>query len=149
MAANFTDRAVFNVPLSLLQALIRESRFSSQLNIVMKSENPMAGGVWYRFHHGATFTSYGEKITITLTVQNAYSTIVDVHSECGMPSQIIDWGKNKCNCEAVMNYIRCNITRFSVASANNYAPTHKYCIHCGTPISINSRFCSKCGSRVA
>ena len=124
MGASHSDRVVFNVPISALQYLIRENHFSNYLNISMKSENLFTNGVWYRFHHGMSFTSYGEKITITLTSLDAYSTMVDLHSECGLPTQIFDWGKNKSNCDAIIEYIQNNINRF--IQPQNYYNAQQY-----------------------
>lgn len=74
------------------------------LNVELKSENPTPTGVWFRIHHGVTFTSWGEKITVTL--QNlGNGTGVDILSECGMPTQVVDWGKNASNVQVLFAYL--------------------------------------------
>ena len=52
-----------------------------------------------------SFVSYGEKITVTLTYLGEDKTQIDIVSECGMPTQIIDYGKNKKNVNAIFDYI--------------------------------------------
>lgn len=97
MAANHKSSYVMNTTMENLCNIIKSENFSQTLNIEMKSENPTDNGVWYRFHHGVTFTSWGEKITITLTRVNSEMTTMEIHSECGLKTQVIDWGKNKRN----------------------------------------------------
>lgn len=105
MAAKSQDTRVLNYNVSVIQEELRNPRFCSELRLELKSENPETWGVWYRFHHGVSFSSYGEKITISLTVIDQGSTKVDILSECGMPTQIFDWGKNKSNISAIFNYL--------------------------------------------
>ena len=102
MAKSSQKSYVIDKDLNSIRRVILDPTFASSLRIDMKSENPMQNGVWYRFHHGTTFTSWGEKITITLTVINNNSTSVHIHSECGMPTQIVDWGKNTQNIHAII-----------------------------------------------
>ena len=109
MAASANDVRIMNVGIQPLMALMRDPTFAHVLNIEMKSENFTNNGVWYRFHHGVTFTSWGERITITLIAEGPYTTRIDLHSVCGMPTQIIDWGKNKRNIKAIFEYIEKNI----------------------------------------
>ncbi len=86
------------------------------LNVNLKSENPGANGsVWFRVLHGMSMASYGEKITITLTPVGA-GTDVHILSECGMPTQIVDYGKNRQNCAAIFAYFDRGIE-----AANQYA----------------------------
>ena len=76
---------------------------SAGLDMSLKSENPTNNGVWFRFHHGFSMRSYGEKITVTLTPDNA-GTLVQIHSECGMPTQLVDYGMNKKNVASLFQY---------------------------------------------
>ena len=159
MAANHRGTNVINANINALIALIRDPGFSGALNISMKSENPTPVGVWYRFHHGVSFSSWGEKITITLTYINDYSTNVDIHSECGMPTQVIDWGKNKrivCN---IFENIEANIGRFAqVAPAQSQQPVQpqqpqqptgaNFCTKCGARLAMGGNFCTKCGAKI-
>lgn len=95
MAAKHENSYVMNVSLDKICSVIKSAEFASELRIEMKSENIENTRVWYRFHHGVTFTSWGEKITITLTPMTPTTTSVIILSECGMPTQVIDWGKKQ------------------------------------------------------
>ena len=97
MAAKHEKSYILGASVNAICSVIRSAEFASSLRIEMKSENPTPDGVWYRFHHGTTFTSWGEKITITLIPKDSTYTSLTILSECGMPTQIIDWGKNKQN----------------------------------------------------
>ncbi len=175
MAANYSNNYIFNATIAQLVPVIRDRAFANELNIEMKSENPMPNGVWYRFHHGVTFTSWGEKITITLTPASPTATNVHIKSECGMPTQVIDWGKNK---QVVCNVYECmerNYQRYistappvqqgqiptpapiatapaPIATApvqESPAPTaNKFCTNCGAPIHTEANFCGGCGTKL-
>lgn len=161
MAANYKNTYTMNVSLQQLCDVIRSQAFADKLRVLMKSENPTPTGVWYRFHHGTSFTSWGEKITITLTPLAANLTQVDIHSECGMPTQVIDWGKNKqvvCN---VYEYLEANAPYAPVAPATPTAPAApmapaqpiapsapRFCTSCGAPVELPSNFCSRCGAKL-
>lgn len=82
---------------------------SAGLNLSLKSENPGENGaVWFRVLHGMSMTSYGEKITITLRPMGS-GTDVHILSECGLPTQIVDYGKNAKNCAAIFAYLERDI----------------------------------------
>ena len=162
MAANHRDSYVVQATMGQLIALIRDPHFSTALNIEMKSENPSPPGVWYRFHHGVSFTSWGEKITITLMPLDPYNVRIDIHSECGMPTQIIDYGRNKRNVCNIFEYIVPNLARFAGAATPTVAPNTipltapnafplasptKYCTGCGAQIGSTARFCTACGAQ--
>ncbi len=113
MARRAEDRKTYNnVPMDYFLEKCRNIDFAG-LNVNLKSENPGDNGaVWFRIHHGMTMTSYGEKITVTLA---PLGTGTDVHilSECAMPTQIVDYGKNKQNCAAVFRYLESGIQQFT------------------------------------
>lgn len=77
---------------------------SAGIDMAFKSENPAEDGVWFRYHHKATFKSYGERITVTLSPLPD-GTRVHIHSECGMPTQLMDGGVNKKNVAGVFDFI--------------------------------------------
>ena len=95
MAANFGQNYNVNASVEQLRSIIMDPRFATELRISLKSENKEPDRIWYRFHHGASMSSWGEKITITITPLQNGTTSLHIHSECGMPTQVIDWGKNK------------------------------------------------------
>lgn len=167
MAAQHQEIYTMNASLQLLVDIICKQEFATQHKISMKSENPTSTGVWFRFHHGMSFASYGEKITITLTPLAANSTQVTIHSECGMPTQLVDWGKNK---QIVHNIFRsieafvCNShmqqinsqptpTQATPAQAAPTQPataqhTRAFCHMCGAPVKPNANFCTSCGTKL-
>lgn len=160
MAANYSKTVRFNESLQNLLSIVRSSDFATTLRIEMKSENPTATCVWFRFHHGTSFTSWGEKITITLTPLFNGQTDAHVYSECGMPTQVIDWGKNQqvvCN---IIEYIERFAPIMPTAPVINQAPATtipsptytaapvnqvKYCFKCGNMLSADDIFCGNCG----
>ena len=168
MAANHTEVNVFNTDINSIMEFIKSGKFAGHLNLEMKSENPAPGGVWYRFHHGMTAASWGEKITITLTSISALETKVEVRSECGMPTQVIDWGKNRQNACNIIEHIEANVKSGAIAASASIggeygAPeleytkndsstplmgrTHKYCHNCGTKLEADDRYCYSCGTK--
>ena len=157
MAANHQQTYTMPVGIRTLCNIIRSKAFADKLRTDLKSENPTPTGVWYRIHHGASFTSWGEKITITLTVLGPETTQVHIHSECGLPTQIIDWGKNKqivCN---VYEYLEANMrmpqyqepsapqTPVQPAPAQNATVP---CPQCGAQVPSQANFCQGCGFRM-
>ena len=149
MAASYKNTYTINAGIQQLRDTIRSRDFAGRLNVEMKSENPTPTGVWYRFHHGVTFTSWGEKITITLTPLPDSTTQVEIHSECGMPTQVVDWGKNKqvvCN---VYEYLEANAPNMPITSSQPTAQTpSRFCTSCGSPVDSTSNFCSRCGAKL-
>lgn len=175
MAASHQEIYTMQVSIPVLCNVIRSREFADQLRTEIKSENPMPNGVWYRIHHGVSFSSWGEKITITLTALAENTTQVTIHSECGMPTQVVDWGKNRqvvCN---IYEYLTANVGRFAapqqytqqpyaqpvqqaytqpVQAQQPYAqpapvqPGIAFCSNCGTPVSGAGNFCSACGNKL-
>lgn len=151
MAAKSTDTKTFQIASQYFIDELRSSRFCDKLNLSLKSENPTNTGVWYRFHHGVTMASWGEKITVTVTPLGPNTTQVIILSECGMPTQVIDWGKNRsivCNLfEHLEKYVP-----ERVASQPPVAPVaepmQEVCMHCGNIVSEGTKFCNQCGNRI-
>ena len=157
MAAQHNQSINFNSPLMQICNVLRTPAFCSELNLELKSENPNPPGVWFRFHHGMSFTSYGEKITITLTPLAQNVTRVDVLSECGMPTQVIDWGKNKQNVCNIMECIARSLPQTYMpvppvaptAPVQSAMPETKFCTNCGKQISKAANFCNHCGAKLS
>ena len=147
MAANHQNSYILNASIETLRAVILDSNFASTLNLELKSENLTMDGVWYRFHHGMTFTSWGEKITITLTRIDNMSTSLTILSECGMPTQVIDWGKNRQNVCNIFEYIDKVFPAFSFATPT-YSETINFCNRCGAKVTPDSVFCTNCGNKL-
>ncbi len=105
MAARAEQTRVLNMPIDFVVNKMRQIG-NSDLRVNLTSENPMPpNGVWFRVLHGTSFSSWGEKITVTLTALSPQSTQIHILSECGMPTQLVDWGKNNKNVNAVFDYI--------------------------------------------
>ena len=115
------------------------------LEIELKSENPAPNGVWFRFHHGTSFSSWGEKITITMSALSANQTNVDVFSECGMPTQVVDWGVNQQNVSNIFAYLDANCQ--PMPTHNFGVSRTKFCYICGQQLSAEDAFCTNCGTR--
>lgn len=160
MAANYRQTIVLNASMDQTLNVLRSREFCSELNVELKSENKTQSGVWFRFHHGMTMTSWGEKITVTLTPTSYVQTNVEAFSECGMPTQIVDWGKNKQNVCNILEYIEKAVSSaeaynaeqpsaeaYSAEQTIQNAPGKKYCIKCGKQIDDDSFFCCYCGQK--
>ena len=83
------------------------------LKLSLQSENSGDNGsVWFQVHHGLSLESYGEKITITLRPAGkpvGVGTDVHILSACSMPTQLIDYGKNQENCQAIFRYFEAEL----------------------------------------
>lgn len=158
MAANHQNTYVLNSNINQICNVIRNHDFSSRLDLIFRSENPTQSGVWFRFHHGVSFSSWGEKITITLSYLNPVTTQLQIHSECGLPTQFIDWGKNKKIVNSIHDYIlSCavpqqmnmnavqNVTHMQTQSQISKG---SFCSNCGNAILPGSAFCAYCGQKI-
>lgn len=178
MAKRAEDRKTYNgVPVDYFAQLCRTID-GAGLNVNLKSENPGDNGsIWFRVHHGMTMTSYGEKITITLKPQGN-GTDVHILSECAMPTQLVDYGKNKQNCAAIFGYFDRSIQQAAAgpmfidrSAAYQSAPQPAamgvpqpqpapavqpqaaaqpfvFCVECGTKNDRSANFCMKCGAKL-
>lgn len=165
MARSAVDERIIDMP---IEVIIQKMRcVGSESNFALRSENPTPTGVWFRVHHGASFSSWGEKVTVTLTPMNPRQTKVNIFSECGMPTQIVDYGKNR----KVVNYLFDFIMRPGYGQPipptpqnQAYAPNpqpmqppvqqpvqqpvaqNQFCTNCGSPNAPGNQFCTKCGT---
>lgn len=147
MARSAVDERIIDLPIELIIGRMRT--VGSESNFALRSENPTPTGVWFRVHHGVSFTSWGEKITVTLTPMGQ-QTKVNIYSECGMPTQIVDYGKNR----KVVNYLFDFIMRPGYGQpsptpqdqAQQPAAQARFCTACGKPITAGARFCTNCGN---
>lgn len=111
MAANYQETRVYQAPMSCLLMILRSPQMCAALNIELKSEFPQPNGAWFGFNHGMTSSPYGEKITVAFEDVGEGSVRATVHSECGVPDQTVDWGKNKSNVEVIFNYIEAALSQ--------------------------------------
>lgn len=101
MAANFADRVVASAPIMTLVGRIRGIQGYNILREVPFGN----GGVEFELTHTLSFSSWGENILIHLLPYNGTQTMIDIKSECSLPTQLVDWGKNKKNVVTIMNYL--------------------------------------------
>ena len=173
MARSFRAQRTYPAPLMYFVEKTRNIG-SAGYNFKVTSENPCDGGVWFRIIHGMSAMSYGEKITVTITA-NGSQTNVDVFSECGMPTQLVDGGKNASNVNLIFRYFESTMPAAQNAAAQpasaqpvtpqpvapqpvapqpvrNTAPAvsarPKFCTRCGNRIGETDKFCTICGNRI-
>ncbi len=105
MAAQFQDTKVYNYPIIYFLNELRSTRLCNELRLTLKSETPETDHIRFSFNHGVSMSSWGEKITVTVTPLSDSVTSLHIHSECGMPTQVIDWGKNKKNVNSLFSHL--------------------------------------------
>ncbi len=154
MAANYNESRPFNTTVPVMSALIKDLAFGQAMNLKLEAENANGTSVWYQFSHGVSMTSWGEKVTVMLTPIAADRLRVDIYSECCMPTQIIDWGKNKKNVNKILQYITSYLPHYqTTCPATPAEPTapvaQKQCFNCGAALAANANFCMKCGTKQA
>ncbi len=102
MAAEYTGQRFYPVPIDYF---IQKSRMVGQAGIKMRyaSEVPIPNGVFIRMNKNMSWASWGEDIQVTL-LWAPNGTQVNIHSECTMPTQIIDFNSNKKNVDTLYSY---------------------------------------------
>lgn len=158
MAANFSDFRVYPFSVQRICSELRSSRLCTMLKLINKGEIP--GAYQFNFKHDVSLTSWGEDITVTLHPIEEGKTSVVIRSECALPTQVIDWGKNKENVNAMLRHLDTFLPmNFEDANANGQIPQNTapngvvtasapFCPKCGVAVSADAKFCSKCGTKV-
>ncbi|MCR4594656.1 MAG: hypothetical protein K5761_06340 [Clostridiales bacterium] len=141
MAANAREARILPADMQFLLSMLRGIA-ASGLKYVYRGEFPVPGGVQVRLGHSISFSSWGEDITITMTAQGN-QTFVDIFSECSLPTQIIDYGKNRKNVNVIFNFLMQNIY-----AHNQPRPNANVCPNCGKPFDNVGSFCSVCGTKI-
>lgn len=145
MATNFGNSCNVNATMDQMVFLLRDRFFYDALKLSLVSESLTPGGMVFYVQHGVSFSSWGESISINLVQLDTQTVRVDVYSECDMPTQIVDWGKNRENVDKIFQYIFANIGRY-VAMTQNFVPK-KFCTKCGKQLTADAKFCSGCGAK--
>ena len=109
MAKSAQETRSYQININTIAGVIRTIG-PDNLEMEVRSETPEGAGVWFGLYHGYSPKSWGENITITLTPSTA-GTDVNIHSECAMPTQLFDAGKNKSNCQEIFEYIESGLAR--------------------------------------
>lgn len=154
MAANFSNTYVFNESMELVCTVIRSPQFWAPLNLNLKSETPIQNGVMFRMSASINFSSWGEQIDIIVVYVNESSVHVTIRSECVMPTQIVDWGKNKQNVEKICSSLAATLTATRAynqnvaASAPKQASQTCFCTYCGAKNETTYKYCGNCGAPI-
>lgn len=172
MAANYQETYIINATVQALCDVIRNPGFANQLKITIRAEAPTPSGMWYKLYHGTSMSSWGENITVDLMPVGANVTQVHIRSECDMPTQIIDWGKNKEMVHSIHQYLETYVNRNPLMQNNMQAPPMQvppmqaqpmqgqpvqappmqsagaFCARCGATVNKGANFCAVCGARL-
>lgn len=125
MAASYQQAYTMNASVQRIGDLINSSDFAVWCKLVLRSVNPTANGVWFQFHNGANFRSWGENVTITLSVAGPDSTFVTIHSECSVPTQVVDWGKNKEHVDQIHYFLLNHLSNAQFQQPNYQQPQYQ------------------------
>lgn len=145
MAASFSDARIYQIPYNRFVDAVCTPQFSSTLRLQFLRTIPLGAGCTYRFSHGMSFSSYGEDVEISILPTGPSTTQININSTCSVPTQVIDWGKNRENVMGIWKY-------FDQYLAYQPQPVQQipqggYCTGCGNPLSAGSKFCPKCGKQ--
>ncbi len=141
MAANYRDARVFNENINAIAQMLRVIEANVKgMKYVVEYAQPY--GAVVQISHRLSFTSWGEDIKVMLTIQGD-NTLVDVNSECVLPTQIIDLGKNKENVNKIINYIT---SCCAYHQTGQPVQTGVFCPYCGNPVDAAEVFCKYCGN---
>lgn len=113
MAASANRILTLKASVGQIAALLKHPNFAIATDLSFQGEIPMYNGVMFRFKSGVSFSSWGEDISITVIAYDSETVNVTVNSECAMPTQIIDWGKNNKNVNNICNYIQGNLAGYA------------------------------------
>lgn len=164
MAAQYSNTYTLNAYIENICEVVRDMRFYDVLSLKLNSVTHIQNGMLYRYSNGISLTSWGENIDITILYINDNSSQVTIKSECTLPTQIVDWGKNKSNVEKLYNHlITCMTAYFQSMNNAQYQPMKNqnfnnsqpqqtprpvFCRTCGKQLNASSRFCNMCGTQV-
>lgn len=158
MAAKHTQNYKIGVNIQQVKNVIRSKIFLEKMRLELCGENVTPSSVVYEFHCKMTFTSYGEHITAILTPIDVSTTAITIFSKCCVPTQIVDWGKNKQNVANFFSNLVDHINHLPPQPVKQPVEQHIqpsaqpttpcFCQHCGAPIGAQAVFCNQCGNRI-
>ena len=146
MAAQHSGSFVIQSSLAQVNALICDPAFAHSTELTYASYIPLPNQMTFNFTTGVTFTSWGEIVQITIAATAPNQVLMTINSECAMPTQIVDWGKNRENVTRIINYVTQNIGRYTMTPPPT-APAQQFCQHCGNRVT-GGNFCPKCGQKL-
>lgn len=150
MAAKNSQTFTFNASIENICWILKDPRLYVELKFRFNSEMGGYNSWNLYFSYGVSMSSWGEDITVSLVALNPQTTSVTILSECSLPTQLVDWGKNKGNVNSLFDYINRNLA-YATAPQGNYAPPAYgvgFCSNCGAQVQPNAIFCSACGARI-
>ena len=156
MAANHREYRFFPGSIEYYIGKVR-SIPASGLKFSLTAEQPIPNGLLFILKHSVSLSSWGETIKLALIAQGD-QTVADIHSECALGTQIVDWGKNRENVNALFNYL----AQGNPYLGQGYAPPQQSsapapqaaavgsvtCPNCGSSVEGNGAFCTVCGMRL-
>ena len=156
MGAKYSEIRTLPGPIEFYINKIRNIGFyDTKYNVL--NEQPIVDGLLFLIEHGVSFSSWGENVKLALIYQGDY-TIVDIYSECVLPTQIFDFGKNKENVTRLFNYlIQENLPLqqiYSQPEQNESCPPQAeanksiVCPNCRRVLNITDNFCWGCGTKL-
>ncbi len=158
MAANHTETYVFNIHIQQMYSIVRDARFVNGLHLSYRSETALQNGMSLRYTNDMSMSSWGEDIDIILIYVNDSTTQVTIKSECSLPTQVIDWGKNKKNVQQVYQYLASFMAYNHPAPPVQPQPTPpvqpqpavsgRFCTRCGAQLNASDKFCTRCGTPI-
>lgn len=150
MGAKYGNSYILNADIKQVCTVISDFQFCSFLKLGFKSENPIQGGIMYFFNSSANLSSWGEDIDITVLYHSETTAQVIIKSKCTLPTQVIDWGKNKANVEKIYNYLtsRLAYTPPLNNAQSQQATAVRFCTKCGARLDAAANFCYACGAQV-
>ena len=101
MAAKSNDRVIVTAKLMFLVERLRQI---NGYNVVREYADGRGGAI-FELTHDISFASWGENIKMDLYPCNEQQTVVEIISECALPTQMIDWGRNKTNVNEILTYL--------------------------------------------
>ena len=158
MGAKYRDAQILPGPLDYYADRIRNI-YAAGLQYGVTGEQPVRNGVAFTMTHGMTYKSWGENIRVSLTAQGN-GTAAEVYSECAMPTQIFDMGKNKENVATIMGYLMSGAPQQQGYAQQPQHPQQQprqpqqqaaggaFCPECGKAVQSGSVFCSGCGTKL-
>lgn len=122
MAAKFQDTKSYPLPIQCFVLEMRSQPIRDFMKIKWVGEELLPNGaLHYQYQHGMGMASWGETIDIWLTAQGERNTQVDIKSECYLPTQIMDWGKNRENVVNIFMYLDHCVNTFLTNNGPNFA----------------------------
>ena len=148
MGAKHRETRVFPGPIDYYVNRLRNI-YDAGLQFGITGEQPAQNGIMITMTHGMTFSSWGEKILVTLTAQGN-QTEIEVFSECAMPTQLFDLGKNKENVAQILGYLASGAPQpqQGYAQPQRQAGGFGFCPNCGNALNTDGAFCPNCGAKV-